>query len=218
MEKVVREQLPCIPPGSRWPPFFTSLNWRLDKLHNRAFDSDEGGNVEYEPEMTSRAGFCVQPGQKKKSLNKCVCLGASVCTDPSHHIRSSKCGHPFCQIESGVSGKFKQTMRFKIPQFIHTKVIIWVVIVPQRREVNQHAGLKTVNRWTAAEAAALGRCSSPVGRQGALLIALWEPGAEDARKHKVVPLKLIANTTRYVDKQMIIGDLGSNVSVMKPQI
>lgn len=27
----VREQLPCIPPGAAWPPFFTSLNWRIYK-------------------------------------------------------------------------------------------------------------------------------------------------------------------------------------------
>lgn len=50
------------------------------------FDLDEGRNVEYEPEMTSQAGFRFKLTRRKKKINYvCVC----VCTDPSDYSRTA---------------------------------------------------------------------------------------------------------------------------------
>lgn len=64
----------------------TSLKWRLDKQHTRAFDLDAGRNVEYEPEMTSQARSVER--MNHKDLNVSV-LGPHVCRDPSDYARAT---------------------------------------------------------------------------------------------------------------------------------
>lgn len=80
------------PAGLTLTSFFFSFFFYITKLEawqgerTGFFDLDEGRNVEYEPEMTSQAGFRFKLTRRKKKINYvCVC----VCTDPSDYSRTA---------------------------------------------------------------------------------------------------------------------------------
>lgn len=66
------------------------------------FDLDEGRNVEYEPEMTSQAGFRFKLTRRKKKIN-CVCVCVSVLI---HQITAGLLDSPSSLIHSPVLSIF----------------------------------------------------------------------------------------------------------------
>lgn len=84
---LVREQLPCIPPGKLWPPFINVPKVEAWQAAHTGFDLDAGRNVEYEPEMTSQARSVER--MNHKDLNVSV-LGPYVCRDPSYYARAAE--------------------------------------------------------------------------------------------------------------------------------
>lgn len=85
--RLVREQLPCIPPGKRWPPFINIPKVEAWQAAHTAFDLDAGRNVEYEPEMTSQARSVERMSHKDLNVSD---LGPHVGRDPSYYARAAE--------------------------------------------------------------------------------------------------------------------------------
>lgn len=84
---LVREQLPCIPPGTLWPPFINVPKVEAWQAARTAFDLDAGRKVEYEPEMTSQARSVERMNHEDLYVSV---LGPHVCRDPSYYARAAE--------------------------------------------------------------------------------------------------------------------------------
>lgn len=87
MGALVREQLPCIPPGTLWPPFINVPKVEAWQAAHTTFDLDAGRNVEYEPEMTSQARSVERMNHEDLYVSV---LGPHVCRDPSDYARAAE--------------------------------------------------------------------------------------------------------------------------------